>query len=417
MERRIDPLRREPSEKRKIRRRQYGESVIYICIYIVINIRINTCDVCVLTKVTCFCTTCFIIFAVMDVMSFREGCLRAVPCTGVSILLWFLGGLFVLYEMILLNSQDVDTRDMLNDFRSTIGAIQDHHNALSVGFWPRLAPNISSSSFLSEVVLPSYDVPVVYLNTTNLTCPQLITTNTVCLSATLSAESLLRGQTSEYTSCHGFAAAYPNSTQVLTSAATTTTTTTSVLMNMQYAPSTLPSTWNATTWELVACNNWNTMLSLDCTNLIRDPCAEAWNIMSQLANNNNNNNNILNNNAPIRARFVQFLDRNSSSTGINLSLYTYIDMLPYSPFPTMLANGTAIQDSINRAGNISSIATLASIPSSSVANTIPPRVGLKDAIYVNQEKIQLLSPTSSSYQRHKGFGWKPPFWVHPDPCP
>ena len=351
---------------------------------------------------------------VMDVMSVGEGCLRAVPCTGVALLLWILGGLFVLYEMILLNSQDIDTRDMLNDFRSTIEPIQNHHESFSKGFWPRLASNVSQLFGYSEIILPSKSIPVVNLVTTNLTCPILDPSNMPCLSATLSADSLLRGYSSEYSSCHDFAARHPNSTQLMSSTATAPASTTSALMNMASAPSGItPSTWNATTWELVACNNWNTMLTLNCTNIIRDPCAEAWDLMSYIANNNNNNNNNLNNVASINVRFVQTQTSTSNnSTAVEMSVTSYWNAA--AQFPVMsLPSGTTIQDSIDRAKTITDFATSAS----QLQTTSLPRVGLKEAIFINNDRLTLLSMPPTAYQRHKGFGWKPPFWVHPDPCP
>ena len=349
---------------------------------------------------------------VMDVMSFREGCLRAMPCLVVTALLWTFGGLFVLYEMILLNSQDIDTRDILNDFRSTIGPIQRRHDALfPPAFWPRVAGNVTALTVSSEVVLPSADIATVNLVTGNLTCPVVATEDIACLSATVSAASLIQGRGSDYTSCHDFAAAHPLSTSALTSPSTTNlAAVTAALVGMQNAP---PGV--APSWESVACANWDAMRSLQCAGILRDPCVESYELMESLANNNNDGRNAFSARAP-RVRFVQLVA--NATVPVSLQLASWFGMAATDDV-AVLSNGTAIADSVSRARNITQFveASSALMTTEVGGGFVPPRVGLKQAVRINGDTLELFSTSTQVYERHKSFGWQPPFWVHKSPCP
>ena len=355
---------------------------------------------------------------VMDVMSFREGCLRAMPCLVVTALLWTFGGLFVIYEMILLNSQDIDTRDILNDFRSTIGPIQRRHDALfPPAFWPRVAGNVTALTVSSEVVLPSADIATVNLVTGNLTCPVVSTEDIACLSATVSAASLIQGRGSDYASCHDFAAAHPGSTSALTSPSTTNLAgVTAALVGMQNAPpGVAPSLWNASAWESVACANWDAMRSLQCAGILRDPCVESYELMESLANNNNDGRNAFSARAP-RVRFVQLVV--NATVPVSLQLASWFGMAATDDV-AVLSNGTAIADSLSRARNITQFAEASSalMTTEVGGGFVPPRVGLKQAVRINGDTLELFSTSTQVYERHKSFGWQPPFWVHKSPCP
>ena len=351
----------------------------------------------------------------MDVMSFREGCLRAMPCLVVTALLWIFGGLFVLYEMILLNSQDMDTRDLLNDFRSTIGPIQAQHDDIfQPAFWLRVATNVTALSFASITEsLAASAANTVNLDTTNVTCPRAATDDAPCVSATLSASSLLFGLESDYTSCHDFAAMHPTSTAALISASATSATNATLAAMLPAAP---PASWNATTWESVACANWDVLRNLNCSGLVRDPCDESLQIMRFLANNNNDNGNTFNGNRPIRVRFAQRVDVLSAPISIGLSALSTSGLVFA---PQSLSNGTTVADSLARASAISAFATQVSTETAMPVGGgfVPPRVGLSEAIAVNGENVTLVAMPPTAYKRHKGFGWKPPFWVHTSPCP
>jgi hypothetical protein len=74
-----------------------------------------------------------------------------------------LGGWFLLYELMLLNVEDRDTRDMMWDMRTTLPAIQAHHAHFRTASWRYLEP-LAVDEFDVKVLVASHDLPVVRLS-------------------------------------------------------------------------------------------------------------------------------------------------------------------------------------------------------------------------------------------------------------
>jgi hypothetical protein len=72
-----------------------------------------------------------------------------------------LGGWFLLYELILLNVEDRDARDMMWDLATTLPAIQAHHAHFRTAGWRYLEALSDEAKFESKVAEASHDLPVV----------------------------------------------------------------------------------------------------------------------------------------------------------------------------------------------------------------------------------------------------------------
>ncbi|KAK3254684.1 hypothetical protein CYMTET_36107 [Cymbomonas tetramitiformis] len=95
-------------------------------------------------------------YRILDVKTYEEGYLQLRRWMVFAVLVILQGGLWMLWEIVLLNVEDIDTRDMLWDQRVTIGGIQEHHKYFRTAMWPAIMDTTNPTP-------PSEDLPVVEL--------------------------------------------------------------------------------------------------------------------------------------------------------------------------------------------------------------------------------------------------------------
>ena len=152
----------------------------------------------------------------------------------------------------------------------------------------------------------------------------------------------------------------------------------------------------------MACASWDAVRALNCSGVERDPCAESFALLRQLANNNNDGRNAFGA-GPLRVRLVQLVA--NASSPVSLQLASWFEMAATPEF-AVLPNGTAAADSLGRARGLTEFAEAASalMATGVGGGFVPPRVGLKEALRINGETLELFSTATQAYERHKSFG-------------